>query len=123
MYFANVSEAAPHSDTGEIRLLGISSLERWPRLPDVPTIAESGYPGFQTVTWNGLMAPAQTPRAIITRLAEEVAKAVKDPMIRERFAAYGVQPLGTTPEEFVKQIATDIPAWADAVKLSGVKLD
>ncbi len=123
MYFANVSEAAPHADTGEIRLLGMSSLERWPRLPDVPTIAESGYPGFQTVTWNGLMAPANTPRTIIQRLAEECAKAVKDATVRERFANYGVQPLGTTPEEFTRQIAADIPAWKEAVTISGVKLD
>src|SRR5262249_27368074 len=79
MYFANIPEAAPHADSGEVRLLAVSSLQRWAALPNVPTVAESGYPGFQTVTWNGLLAPAQTPPAIIARLAEECIKALKDP--------------------------------------------
>jgi tripartite-type tricarboxylate transporter receptor subunit TctC len=123
MYFANISEAVPHAEGGEIRLLGVSSLARWTALPDVPTVAESGYPGFQTVTWNGLMAPAQTPPAIIARLAEECIKAMRDPELRKRFANYGVEPLGTTPEQFAKQIAADIPAWAEAIKISGAKVD
>jgi len=122
MYFANISEAVPH-DGGEIRLLGVSSLERWAALPNVPTVAESGYPGFQTVTWNGLMAPAQTPPAIIARLAEESIKAMRDPELRKKFANYGVEPLGTTPEQFAKQIAIDIPAWAEAIKISGAKIE
>jgi tripartite-type tricarboxylate transporter receptor subunit TctC len=122
MYFANISEAVPHAGI-EIRLLAVSSLQRWSALPDVPTVAESGYPGFQTVTWNGLMAPAQTPPAIISRLAEECIKAMRDPELRKRFANYGVEPLGTTPEQFAKQIAIDIPAWADAIKISGAKID
>jgi tripartite-type tricarboxylate transporter receptor subunit TctC len=123
MYFANISEAAPHAEVGEIRLLGVSSLERWKRLPNVPTVAESGYPGFQTVTWNGLMAPAQTPPAIIARLAEECIRAMRDPALRERFASYGVEPLGTTSEQFARQIAIDIPAWAEAIKISGAKIE
>src|SRR5712675_826545 len=77
--FSNVSDALPHAASGSIRLLAVSSEKRVAQIPDVPTVAESGYPQFKTLTWNGLMAPAGTPRAIVDKIAGEVARAVKDP--------------------------------------------
>jgi len=122
IYFGNLSEALPFAANGQIRMLGISSLKRAPQLPQVPTISESGYPGFNVLTWNGLLAPAGTPREVIDRLAKECAAAAKDKTMAERFAGYGVEPLGDGPDEFAATIAADIPAWAEAVRIAGVAL-
>jgi len=92
------------------------------KLPDVPTIAESGYPGFRSETWNGLIAPAKTPQAIIDLAASEVKKAVADPEILKKFDTYGVDPIGSTPKEFTDTIAADIAQWHSAIKAAGIKL-
>jgi tripartite-type tricarboxylate transporter receptor subunit TctC len=123
MYFANQSEVAPYEGQNVIRLIAVSSLKRSPKLPGVPTVAEQGYPGFETLTWNGLMAPAKTSPEIIERVASATAKAVHDPAVLERFAAYGVDPIGNTPAEFAAEIRKDIPLWGEAVKISGARLD
>jgi tripartite-type tricarboxylate transporter receptor subunit TctC len=122
IYFANMSEALPHAASGTIRLLAVSSRQRVPQVPDVPTVAESGYPGFETLTWNGLMAPAGTPKDVIDKLAREIALGVKDPKVIERLTEYGVDPLGSSPEEFAKMIAADIALWSEAVKVADDKI-
>lgn len=122
-YFANLSEALPHAESDAVRILAVSSPQRAPQLPKVPTVADSGYPGFETLTWNGLLAPARTPRPIIDQIAAEIAKAVKDPKLIERFASYGVDPLGSGPDEFARQIKADIAQWTEAVRISGAKLE
>ena len=82
----------------------------------MPTFIESGYPGFHVLTWNGLMAPAGTPKDIIERLAKEVGKAVRDPGIAERLVRNGIDPLGNSPEEFAAMIAADMALWGEAIK-------
>jgi tripartite-type tricarboxylate transporter receptor subunit TctC len=119
--FLNLSEALPHAKGGTLRLLAVSSAKRVPQLPNVPTVAESGYTGFNILTWNGLMAPAGTPKAIIDRVAGIVARAVKDPNVVERFASYGIDPLGSTPEAFAATVAADTVMWTEAVKVAGVQ--
>ena len=119
-YFGNLSVAAPQVKGGAIRALAISDTRRSEQLPDVPTVAEAGYPGFQTLTWNGLLAPAATPRPIVELLANEIRAAVKDAKFLERLRVYGVDPLGNTPAEFTTAIASDIKMWADAVSASGL---
>jgi tripartite-type tricarboxylate transporter receptor subunit TctC len=119
--FANVSDALPQAAAGNIRLIGVSSEKRAAQIRDVPTVAEQGYPTFKTMTWNGLMAPAGTPPQIIERVASEVARAAKDPAFAEQLNRLGVDPLGNTPAEFVALIAADIPLWAEAVRIAGVK--
>ena len=119
--FSNLSDALPHAASGSVRLLAVSSEKRVLQIPDVPTVAESGYPQFKTLTWNGLMAPAGTPREIVDRIAGEVARAVKDPAFAEKLSRYGVNPLGDTPEEFATMIASDIALWSEAVNIAGVK--
>jgi tripartite-type tricarboxylate transporter receptor subunit TctC len=121
MYFANLSVMLPHATSGVLRLLVVSSERRAPQIPDVPTLIESGFPGLNTITWNGLVAPAGTSKGIIDRLAKEVARAVRDPKIAQRLANFGVDPLGNTPEEFAAQIAADIALWAEAVKMAGTQ--
>jgi tripartite-type tricarboxylate transporter receptor subunit TctC len=122
IYFGNLSEIIAPASSGTLRALAVSGDRRAAQLAGVPTVAESGYPGFRTVTWNGLMAPAGTPRDIIDKLAAEVALAVRQPAVTERLAALGVEPLGDTPEQFAATIAADIALWAEAVKISGAAL-
>ena len=120
--FSNVSDALPHAASGTIRLLAVSSEKRAPQISDIPTVAESGFPGFNVLTWNGLVAPAKTPNEIIAKIAGEIGRAVKDPQFLKRLESYGADPLGNSPGEFAAMIKTDTVLWADAVKASGVKL-
>ena len=120
-YFSNLSVVVPHANSGALKMLGVTAERRLPAIPDVPTFIESGFPAFRILTWNGLMAPAGTPAGIIDRMAQEVARAVKDPKFVERLAGDGFDPLGNRPDQFAAMIAEDIPFWADAVKLAGVQ--
>ena len=123
MYFGNLSELAPHAAGGNVRIIGVSSERRARQLPDVPTIAESGFPGFRTITWNGLMAPAGTPPAVVSRLAEEIRKIAAVPAFAQRMEALGVDTIGNTPAEFGDTIRADIALWADAVKAANLKIE
>src|SRR6266568_2562604 len=120
MVFGNASDMIQHSKSGKIRLLAVSSEKRAPQFPDLPTIAEL-YPGFRNDTWNGFFAPAATPRAIIDRVAREVAKAARDPDTIERLNKIGVDALGNTPAEFAALIRSGAPVWRDAVEAAGIK--
>lgn len=121
--FVPLPEAMPQAEGGKIRLLAVSDDKRSRGAPDIPTIAESGYPGFRGISWNGLLAPAGTPKDIVNRLAAEFARATKDPQFIAQLDKYGVDPLGLTPEEFGKFIKDDMALWAEAVKVAGVTLD
>jgi tripartite-type tricarboxylate transporter receptor subunit TctC len=118
--FSNVSDALPQAAAGSVRLLAVSSAQRAPQIPNVPTVAESGFPGFNVLTWNGLVAPAGTPKPIVDLLAAEITTAVKDPKFVERLETYGVDPVGDKPEEFARTIAADVAQWAEAVKMVGL---
>ena len=120
-YFGTRTDAVQQLDAAAIRLLAVSDEKRSIQFPDVPTVAESGYPGFRTITWNGLMAPAGTPKAIIDKLAGEVRRAVKDHAFVQSLANIGVDPIGDSPTEFAATIAADLPLWAEAVHIAGVK--
>jgi len=117
--FANVSVVMPHAASGALKLIAVTSERRVPQLPQVPTFADAGFPNFTIVTWNGLMAPAGTPRDIIDRIAAEIGRAVKDQKFVERLAGDGFEPLGSTPEEFSATIAADMAFWAEAVRSIG----
>ena len=119
--FSNISDAIPQAASGTVRLLGVSSEKRAPQIPDVPTIAESGFPGFNVLTWNGLMAPAGTPKEIVNKIAGEMGRAAKDPQFGARIQQYGSDPLNNTPEEFAALIAADLAVWSDVIKSTGLK--
>ena len=121
--FIPLPEALPQAATGAVRMLALSDDKRAPQAKAVPTIAESGFPGFRGVSWNGMMAPAKTPKAIIDRVAGEFIRATKDPKFIAQLDKYGATPAGLTPEEFAKFLRADIAQWAEAVKIAGVKLD
>jgi len=120
--FVPLSEALPQAQAGNIRMLGVSSAKRARQAAQVPTIAESGFPGFHAESWNGLLAPAATPDGIVDRIAAEFARAAKEPKFAERLDQEGVEPLGSSPAETAKFIAADMALWADAVKIAGVSL-
>jgi len=119
--FSVLSDALPQMKGGNIRLLAVSSLKPAPQVPDIPTLNESGYKAYTAQSWNGLMAPAGTPKPIIDKLASESQLAVKDPKFLARLKAFGADPLGSTPEEFKQMIALDIAMWGEAVEFAGVK--
>ncbi len=119
--FSNLSDALPQAAAGNVKMLAVSSDKRSPAAPDVPTVIEGGYPDFNVLTWNGLMAPANTPPAIVNKISEVIQKAVKDPKIAKQLAEYGADPLGSSPEEYSKMLARDIATWKEAVDIAGVK--
>ncbi|MFM7570807.1 MAG: Bug family tripartite tricarboxylate transporter substrate binding protein [Betaproteobacteria bacterium] len=123
MYFGNFSELVPHANGGQIRLIGVSSDQRVPQIPNVPTISESGLPGFRTITWNGLLAPAGTPQAIIDRAAAVAREVVASEGARARFAQIGVDPIGSTPAEFAATLRADLQTWAEAAKIANLKME
>jgi tripartite-type tricarboxylate transporter receptor subunit TctC len=120
-YFGNLNEIIPHAGSGRLKVFAVSSERRAPQLPQVPTVAEQGYPGFRTVTWNGYVAPAGTPRPVVERIAREIAAACKDAAFVERLAKIGVDPACSTPEDFAKAIGDDLNTWKEAVQAAGIK--
>jgi tripartite-type tricarboxylate transporter receptor subunit TctC len=120
-YFGNLNELIPHAGTGKVKLFAVSGSARAPQLPDVPTVAEQGYPGFRTVTWNGYVAPGGTPREIVERLSREIAAGCKDATFVGRLNKIGVDALCSTPAEFSQAVRDDLALWKEAVQAAGMK--
>jgi tripartite-type tricarboxylate transporter receptor subunit TctC len=120
MGFINLSTGLSLVREGKMRALAVTSLERAPFAPDLPTMAEAGFPGFDVTAWFGLFAPAGTPKPIIDRLNHETAKIVNRPDLRTQFLDLGVVPVSNTPEEFTKVIGTETAYWARVVKDAGI---
>ena len=121
--FDTVVAIAPHVKTGKVRALGVTTARRSPALPEVPTLAEAGLRGYETSTWGGLLAPANTPSEVVTKLASEVTRILKLPDVRERMLAAGAEPIGGTPAEFDAFIKAEVTKWAKVAKQSGAKPD
>jgi tripartite-type tricarboxylate transporter receptor subunit TctC len=115
--------AMPHVKSGKINALAVTSTARSPVAPDLPTVAESGVPGFEVIGWNGLVAPARTPKEIVAKLSAELKKALDQPDTKERFAAQGFSASWTPPEKFGAYIESEHAKWAKVVKDSGAKID
>ena len=120
MKFDGGLASVPHIKSGRIRPLGVAALRRLPQIPDVPTLSEAGLKDFQAGSWYGLMAPAGTPREIITRLHVELVKALKQPDLQQRITDLGADVVGNTPEEFSAQILREREVWAKVVKQAGI---
>jgi tripartite-type tricarboxylate transporter receptor subunit TctC len=123
LYMSSVPTLLGHIRQGKLRALAVTSAKRVDDLPNVPTINESGYKGFNAVTWFGLLAPAGTPKDIVARLNAEFNKALQQPALRKRLGDEGADPAGGTPEQFASLIKDDIPRWGRIVKDSGAKVD
>ena len=123
MMFDNMPSSLPHVKAGKLRALGVTSAKRSPALPEVPTIAEAGVPGYDATSWFGILAPAGTPEPVVTRLQGAIVQALGEPEMRQRMADLGAEPVGDTPAEFGQFIAAEIAKWAKVVNDAGVKLE
>ena len=121
--FDTLSVALPFIKAGRVRALGVTGTQRTPTLPDVPTIAEAGVPGFYAGLWLGIWGPAKLPRDITERLSAEVAKLLKLPDVRERLATQGMDPIGSTPAQFAEFVRKENEQWSKVVKAAGVKAE
>jgi tripartite-type tricarboxylate transporter receptor subunit TctC len=122
MSFANIVNVLPLAKEGKLRPLAVTSIKRSALAPELPTMAESGFPGFEAVPWFGLLAPAGTPKDIIDRLHAETVKTMAMPDVRKKFVELGLEQVGNTPAEFAAVIAKETPEWAKVIKDAGIKL-
>ena len=123
MMFDQPVSSLPHVKAGKLKMLGISSAQRFPTLPEVPTIAESGVPGFDAVSWSGVCVPGGTPRDIVNRLQQEIAKVLQVPELKNRLLSDGIEPIGSTPEQFLAHTKKEATKWSKVVKDTGVKVE
>ncbi len=123
MMFDNLPTALPHVKSGKLRAFAVTSSTRHPALPDVPTLAEAGVPGFEATAWFGFVAPAATPRPIVERLNAEMVKALRDPMVKEKMDAQGVHIMANSSADFARLIASESAKWKQVVDRSGARAD
>ena len=121
--FDTLSVAIPFIKAGRVKALGITGAKRAPALPEVPTIAEAGLAGFSADLWLGIWAPAKLPREITDKLSSDIAKLLKLPDVRERLAAQGMEPVGSTPAQFAEFVRRENAQWSKVVKSAGVKAE
>jgi len=121
--FDAIPAVLPHVKSGRLRGMGIATLTRSPYLPDVPTIAESGFPGFEAVGWIGIAAPARTPAPVLDKLNAEIVRIINTPEMKERLATLAFTPVGDTREQFARFIKSEIAKWGRAVRESGAKAE
>jgi tripartite-type tricarboxylate transporter receptor subunit TctC len=123
LVFSTMAPALPHVKSGKLRALGVSSAKRATAVPDVPTVAESGVRGFDVSNWQGISAPAKTPRTIVLKLNHDLLAALKLPGTNEALTAQGFEAAGTTPEEYTKLIKSELDRYTKLVKAAGIKID
>ncbi|OGA44083.1 MAG: hypothetical protein A3G24_21575 [Betaproteobacteria bacterium RIFCSPLOWO2_12_FULL_62_13] len=122
MAFSGMPQALPHVRSGRLRLLAVTTPARSAILPDTPTLAEAGVPGYDVTVWYGMIAPAGTPRAVIGKLHSDVVRALQAPDVRQILADLGIDPVGSTPEQFRAMIRRDIEKWMQVAKRTGTRV-
>ena len=120
MIFDGGVSALPRVNEGKLRVLAMTGSERSPSLPNIPTMAESGVPGYAATFWFGIVAPAGTPAPIVAKLGREIGAILNDPVFKKLFAAQGVDPVSSTPEEFSKLIRDELPKWTQIMRQAGI---
>jgi tripartite-type tricarboxylate transporter receptor subunit TctC len=121
--FLDIASGLPQIRGGKVRALAVASDKRVAALPDLPTIGESGYPGFEAWAWQGFVAPAGTPRAVVDKLNAEFAKVMADPAIKQRLSESGFEPQTSTPEQFAAYLKSEIAKWQKVIRDSNISLD
>ncbi len=121
LYFGNVPSVIGYARAGKLRGLAVTGAKRSGAIPEMPTVAESGIPGYEVTTWYGVSAPARTPRPIIDRLNSEILRALKSPDLQARFKDLGADPIGNTPEQNTAYVQNEITKWAKVLKAAGIK--
>lgn len=123
LMFDTMLSSMPHIKAGKLKALAVTSAQRSPIAPELPTVAESGLPGYEAIAWNGLLAPAATPKDVVARLNAELKKALEQPEVKQRFEAQGFTASWNTPEAFESFLKAEVEKWAKVVKVSGAKVD
>jgi tripartite-type tricarboxylate transporter receptor subunit TctC len=121
--WATGPSGVPYAQNGKLRPLGVSSARRMPALPNVPSIAEAGVPGYDAIGWNGLVGPPNMPQGIVQKINSTIVRILNTPEVRDRFVQMGAEPIPSTPEEFANLMKAELPRWAKVVKESGARLD
>jgi len=121
--FAVMQPLQAQIQAGKLRAIAVTTAKRFPLLPDLPTIAESGYPGFEALAWNGIVVPAATPKPVIARLNTEINAILKDPDVVQKMQAQGFDLVGGTPEQFGALMKRETDTWAPVIKKVGLKVD
>ena len=121
LYFGNMPSVIGYARQGRLRAMAVTGAKRSSAAPDIPTVAESGIPGYEVTTWYGIAAPAKTPRAIVDRLNSEILRALKSPDMMARFKDYGADAIGNTPEQATAYVQNEINKWAKVIKAAGLK--
>jgi tripartite-type tricarboxylate transporter receptor subunit TctC len=123
LMFAGAPAVLPHVHAGKLRALGVASLKRMAAAPELPTLSESGLAGFDVTSWYSIVVPAGTPLEIIALLQKEIAKAVREPDVRDKLAALGAEPIANTPSEFAAMIRTETVKWSEIVKTAKITVE
>ena len=123
MLFAVMQPLQPQIHAGRLRAIAVTAAKRFPLLPDLPTIAEAGYPGFEALAWNGVLVAARTPRPIVERLNAEINAILGDPAVKSALNLQGFDLIGGTPEDFAKRIRSESQKWAPVIRKTGVRID
>jgi tripartite-type tricarboxylate transporter receptor subunit TctC len=123
LFYPSMTAALPYVKSGKLKALGLTSPRRSPLAPDVPTVAETGIAGYEASIWNGVLVPAATPHAIITRLNAEFVRVLGAPDTRERFAALGAEAAHSTPEAFRAFVTAERIKWAKVIRESGIRVE
>jgi len=123
LMFSDAPTALQHIKSGKLRALGVASAHRSALLPDVPTIAESGLPGYEAYSWAGIVAPAGTPKEIVVRLSADIGKVLSQPDVKQRLYEVGAEAMPTTPEQFAQMLRTEIVKWGKVVKVANIQSD
>lgn len=123
VFFDNIASSLPQHQGGNIRILAVAAQQRSTKLPDVPTLIEAGYPGFLATAWFGVVAPPATPKSITEKISADIREALAQPSIREKFLAQEATPIGGTPEETGKYMASERQRWGDVIKSANIRIE
>jgi tripartite-type tricarboxylate transporter receptor subunit TctC len=123
MLFDQMATAVPHVKGGKVRALGVTTVARSPAMPNVPTIAEAGVPGYEMSAWFGLVGPPGMPRELVARIRTDFIRALAQPDVKERLASQGLDLVSNTPEQFTAFLKSELVKWAKVIKESGAQLD
>jgi len=123
MMITNMPAAMPHVQTGRLKAIAVAGLKRSPLVPNLPTLIESGIAGYEFTGWFGVVAPAATPKDVIARLNDDISKILQTPELRDRYASYGVDVAGGTPQRFAAHIQSEVTRWTKIIKEAGIKAD
>ena len=121
--FDPIPSSLPHVKSGRLRAIAISTAARSPAIPELPTVAEAGVPGYESSLWYGVLLPARTPSTIVARLNETINAILREPDVNERFAALGAEPLGNSSAEFGNFIGSEVVKWGKVIKAVGIHAD